>query len=64
MSNLTRLEEIVVEHTRLAKQVALNRHLASIAETEEEANSYLQKVQRANQKIEDLRAERKMLIGK
>lgn len=64
MSNLTRLEEIVVEHTKLAKQVALNRHLASISTTEEEANSYLQKVEIAKEKIEQLRAERKRLIGK
>lgn len=64
MTILTRIEEIVVEHTRLAKEVARYRYLASISQTEEEANSYLQKVEKAKEKIEHLRAERKILIGK
>ena len=61
---MTRIEEIIVKHTRLAKEASDYMYLACIAETYEEAIEYRKRVEECKKEIEALRAERKKLIGK
>lgn len=61
---MTRIEEIIVKHTRLAKEASDCMYEACIAETEEEAIQYRKRVEECKKEIEELRVERKKLIGK
>lgn len=64
MSVLSRLEEIIVEHTRLAKEAVEYSHLVAIAPTEEEAQRYITDKNKCMKEIEKLRQERMILCGR
>lgn len=59
-----RVIEIIVEHTRVAVLASNYAEKLRFAKTEEEAKYYFEKKESCKKRIEELRKERKNILGK